>query len=49
VSETRKPYRGTTRGLVIALDVGTTFSCVSYAFIEPGDVPKIRGVTRFPN
>jgi hypothetical protein len=48
VSETRKPYRGTTRGLVIALDVGTTFSGVSYAFLEPGEVPKIHGVTRFP-
>jgi hypothetical protein len=47
-SETRKPYRGTTRGLVIALDVGTTFSGVSYAFLEPGEVPKIHGVTRFP-
>jgi hypothetical protein len=47
-SETRKPYRGTVRGLIIALDVGTTFSGVSYAILEPGEVPKIHGVTRFP-
>ncbi|KAI9060676.1 hypothetical protein FKP32DRAFT_1577821 [Trametes sanguinea] len=47
-SHTRKPYAGTTRSLVIALDVGTTFSGVSYAILEPGEVPKIHGVTRFP-
>ncbi|KAI0078813.1 hypothetical protein K474DRAFT_1593468 [Panus rudis PR-1116 ss-1] len=45
---TRKPYSGTTRSLVIALDIGTTFSGVSYAILEPGEVPKIHGVTRFP-
>jgi hypothetical protein len=36
------------RGLVIALDVGTTFSGVSYAILEPNTVPRILGVTRFP-
>ena len=45
-SGTRKPYTGNTRSLVLALDVGTTFSGVSYAILEPGDVPKIHGVTR---
>ncbi|KAF8843777.1 hypothetical protein BDN67DRAFT_1023775 [Paxillus ammoniavirescens] len=44
----RKPYNGPTRSLVIALDVGTTFSGVSYAILEPGEIPKIYGVTRFP-
>ena len=43
---TRKPHRGSTRCLVIAIDVGTTFSGVSYAILEPGEVPKIHGVTR---
>jgi hypothetical protein len=43
----RKPYTGLTRSLVIALDIGTTFSGVSYAILEPGDVPKIHGVTRY--
>ncbi|KAI0342873.1 hypothetical protein BDW22DRAFT_1407386 [Trametopsis cervina] len=45
---TRKPYTGQTRSLVLALDIGTTFSGVSYAILEPGEVPKIHGVTRFP-
>ncbi|TFY76405.1 hypothetical protein EWM64_g7606, partial [Hericium alpestre] len=47
-SDTRKPYSGTKRSLVIAFDVGTTFSGVSYAILEPDEVPKIYGVTRFP-
>lgn len=42
----RKPYNGDRRALVLAFDVGTTFSGVSYAFLEPGEVPKIHGVTR---
>ena len=45
-SGTRKPYTGQTRSLVLALDIGTTFSVVSYAILEPGEVPKIHGVTR---
>ncbi|KIJ67005.1 hypothetical protein HYDPIDRAFT_85209 [Hydnomerulius pinastri MD-312] len=47
-SDMRKPYAGSTRSLIIALDVGTTFSGVSYAILEPGEIPKIYGVTRFP-
>lgn len=43
----RKPYVGDRRALVLAFDVGTTFSGVSYAFLEPGEVPKIHGVTRY--
>ncbi|PCH42423.1 hypothetical protein WOLCODRAFT_89826 [Wolfiporia cocos MD-104 SS10] len=45
---TRKPYNGITRSLILALDIGTTFSGVSYAILEPGEIPKIHGVTRFP-
>jgi len=45
-ADTRKPYNGRTRSLVIAVDVGTTFSGVSYAVLEPGEIPKIHGVTR---
>ncbi|KJA23735.1 hypothetical protein HYPSUDRAFT_1079859 [Hypholoma sublateritium FD-334 SS-4] len=45
---TRKPYGGLSRSLVIAIDVGTTFSGVSYAILEPGEIPKIHGATRFP-
>src|SRR5712671_346475 len=45
-SDTRKPYGGSTRSLVLAFDVGTTFSGVSYAILEPNEIPKIHGVTR---
>ncbi|KAJ2929974.1 hypothetical protein H1R20_g7094, partial [Candolleomyces eurysporus] len=41
-------YRGLTRKLVIAFDLGTTFSGVSYSVLDPGETPDIRGVTRFP-
>jgi len=42
----RKPYNGHKKALAIALDVGTTFSGVSYAVLDPGEVPKIYEVTR---
>ncbi|KAF5332092.1 hypothetical protein D9611_008026 [Ephemerocybe angulata] len=42
------PYRGLRRKLVLAFDVGTTFSGVSYCVLDPGSVPEIKGVTRFP-
>ena len=42
----RKPYTGQKKAIVIALDVGTTFSGVSYALLDPGEIPKIYEVTR---
>ena len=42
----RAPYSGPSRKLVIALDIGTTFSGAAYAFLDPGEVPEIRPVTR---
>jgi hypothetical protein len=45
-TDTRKPYSGNKRSLVLAFDVGTTFSGVSYAILEPNEIPKIHGVTR---
>ncbi|KAG2015103.1 hypothetical protein CC2G_008399 [Coprinopsis cinerea AmutBmut pab1-1] len=44
----RLPYSGTRRKLVLAFDVGTTYSGASYSILDPGVVPEIRGVTRFP-
>ncbi|OAX34642.1 hypothetical protein K503DRAFT_859084 [Rhizopogon vinicolor AM-OR11-026] len=44
----REPYKGKTRKLVLAFDVGTTFSGVSYCILDPGEVPVIRGVSRYP-
>ena len=40
-----KPYTGPTK-LVVAFDVGTTFSGISYCILEQGQVPEIHGVTR---
>ncbi|KAK7472143.1 hypothetical protein VKT23_000265 [Stygiomarasmius scandens] len=48
MSSTRKPYNGNQRNLLISMDVGTTFSGVSYSLLDPGIVPEIKAVTRFP-
>ena len=42
----RKPYTGSTRQLVLAFDVGTTYSGISYCILQPGEIPEPRGVTR---
>ncbi|KAF8802607.1 hypothetical protein BYT27DRAFT_7260910 [Phlegmacium glaucopus] len=44
----RSPYSGSQRKLVLAFDIGTTFSGVSYSILDPGEVPEIWSVTRFP-
>ncbi|THG93264.1 hypothetical protein EW026_g7931 [Hermanssonia centrifuga] len=43
-----KPFTGAFRKLVLAFDVGTTYSGIGYAILDPGEVPRIQGVTRFP-
>ncbi|KAI0773051.1 hypothetical protein BD413DRAFT_656213 [Trametes elegans] len=43
-----QPYQGSVRKLVMAMDIGTTFSGVAYAILDPGEAPKIQGITRFP-
>ncbi|KAF8632108.1 hypothetical protein AX15_002039 [Amanita polypyramis BW_CC] len=43
-----KPYIGLRRRLIIAFDIGTTFSGVSYMLLVPGEPPVIQGVTQFP-
>ncbi|KAF9449855.1 hypothetical protein P691DRAFT_727192 [Macrolepiota fuliginosa MF-IS2] len=45
---TRSPYSGTERKIVFAFDVGTTYSGISYTILDPGRVPEIKPVTRFP-
>jgi hypothetical protein len=42
-----KPYSGFRRKLIIAFDVGTTFSGVSYAVLIPRELPLIHGVTKY--
>ena len=43
---TRTPYTGTSRKLVLAFDIGTTFSGAAYALLDPGHVPEIQPVTK---
>ena len=45
-SMARTPYSGTSRKLVLAFDIGTTYSGAAYAFLDPGEVPEITPVTR---
>ncbi|KAH9485819.1 Heat shock 70 kDa protein 12B [Psilocybe cubensis] len=44
----RMTYNGLSRKLVLAIDIGTTFSGVSYSILDPGQIPEIRGVNRYP-
>ena len=39
-------YSGLSRKLVVALDIGTTFSGAAYTLLDPGEAPKIQPVTR---
>ena len=41
------PFSGSLRRLVLAFDIGTTFSGISYAVLDPGEAPKIHTVTRY--
>ncbi|KIJ97286.1 hypothetical protein K443DRAFT_133881 [Laccaria amethystina LaAM-08-1] len=45
---TRKPYHGSIRKLVLAFDVGTTCSGISFCILNPGKIPEVISVTRFP-
>ena len=46
VPMSRTPYRGTSRKLVLAFDIGTTYSGAAYAFLDPDEVPQIVTVTK---
>ena len=46
LSTCKQLYSGFSRKLVVALDIGTTFSGAAYALLDPGEVPQIRSVTR---
>ena len=46
MNATRTHYSGFSRKLVVALDIGTTFSGAAYALLDPGEVPQIQSVTR---
>ncbi|KZV77329.1 hypothetical protein PENSPDRAFT_747068 [Peniophora sp. CONT] len=44
----RKVFHGGKRRLVLAFDLGTTYSGVSYAILDPGNIPRIQTVSRYP-
>jgi hypothetical protein len=37
---TKTPYAGIEEKLNVAIDVGTTFSAVSFCVLRPGEVPQ---------
>ncbi|ESK90551.1 hypothetical protein Moror_4287 [Moniliophthora roreri MCA 2997] len=47
-SKLTMPYKGKKRKLILAIDIGTTYSGVSFCLLEPGLVPEISFVTRYP-
>lgn len=46
MASNRPPYHGLKRKLVLAIDLGTTYSGISYAILDPGKAPEIKTVTR---
>ncbi|KAF6748669.1 hypothetical protein DFP72DRAFT_555314 [Ephemerocybe angulata] len=48
-NKARKAYDGATRKLLLAFDIGTTFSGISYSVLDPGTIPEILPVTRYPS
>lgn len=43
----RPAYAGDKRAIILAFDIGTTFSGISYTLLDPGQVPQISSVTRY--
>ncbi|KAK6977910.1 hypothetical protein R3P38DRAFT_3120844 [Favolaschia claudopus] len=44
----RPPYSGSTRKLIISIDVGTTFTATSFCLLQPGNIPKFEEILRWP-
>ena len=42
-----KPYSGIKRKIMLGIDVGTTYSGVSFCILDPGEIPQIRSVIRY--
>src|ERR1700733_8250177 len=43
----RRPYHGIHPKLVLAFDIGITYSGVSYCVLYPDKIPQINGVMRY--
>ena len=41
-----QPYKGKSTGIVFGIDVGTTFSGVSYTILRPDETPVVQNITR---
>ncbi|KAJ7675457.1 hypothetical protein B0H17DRAFT_1182843 [Mycena rosella] len=44
----RPPYAGAARKLICAVDVGTTFTAISFCLLQPGSIPKFEEILRWP-
>ncbi|KAJ7629515.1 hypothetical protein DFH06DRAFT_1225951 [Mycena polygramma] len=44
----RAPYAGSSRKLIVSIDVGTTFTATSFCLLQPGNVPKFEEILRWP-
>ncbi|KAJ7021945.1 hypothetical protein C8F04DRAFT_1139529 [Mycena alexandri] len=44
----RNTFSGSTRKCILGIDIGTTYAGMSYCLMEPGRIPEILPVTRFP-
>ncbi|KII84793.1 hypothetical protein PLICRDRAFT_701534 [Plicaturopsis crispa FD-325 SS-3] len=44
----REPYAGSSRKLIISIDIGTTFTAASFCILQPGKVAKFEEVLRWP-
>ena len=42
----RNPYDGPSRQLILAFDIGTTYSGISYCILQPGEIPQPQGVMK---
>jgi hypothetical protein len=40
----RAPFSGATKKLLVAVDIGTTFTAVSFSILVPGEVPQFNQV-----
>jgi len=47
-ASSRSAYNGNCRKIVLAFDIGTTYSGISYSILDPNQCPSIHAVTRFP-
>jgi hypothetical protein len=44
MSKGRGAYSGPVKKLLASVDIGTTFTAVSFSILEPGDVPDFHEV-----